>query len=342
MAEPADRFPKGLKPIGDAAHAAGMEFLVWFEPERVAAGTFLAAQHPEWVIGGAKGGLLDLGNAEARASMTSYLKAVIAAYGLDWLRFDYNIDPLDYWKRLDTKANRGGMGEMRSIEGLYRMWDDIRAAYPRLRVDDCASGGRRIDLETMSRALPLWRSDNTCDMTDLKGATVRNAAIKNQLMSAGLNRYLPFSTCGQMGSDPYLFRSGFNGGIAFSEDVRPAGYPRAELARAIAEGKRIRKYWFGDFFPLSAVTLKTSDWCVTQYHRPIEQDGVVLAFRRDQAPADFSAALREIDSDAEYFVTWSTGYDTAESRVLRGAELRTLRLRIDARPGSVLVEYKRK
>ena len=91
MAEPADRFPKGLKPIGDAAHAAGMEFLVWFEPERVAAGTFLAAKHPDWVIGGGKGGLLDLGNDQARAHMTAYLKAVIAAYAsrLAALRLQY-------------------------------------------------------------------------------------------------------------------------------------------------------------------------------------------------------------------------------------------------------------
>ena len=342
MAEPADRFPKGLRPIGDAAHAAGMGFLVWFEPERVAAETFLAVQHPDWVIGGTKGGLFNLGIDKARDYMTSYLKAVIAAYGLDWLRFDYNIDPLDYWKALDTDPNRGGMGEMRYIEGLYKMWDDLRAAYPRLRIDDCASGGRRIDLETMSRALPLWRSDNTCNMTDLKAASVRDAAVKNQLMSAGLNRYLPFSTCGQMGADPYLFRSGFNGGIAFCEDVRPAGYPRAELARAIAEGKRIRKYWLGDFYPLSAATLKPSDWCVTQYHRPAEQDGIVLAFRRDQAPAEFAVSPRGIDPGADYSVTWSYDYKVAESRTLRGSDLQRLRLRIDARPGSVLVEYKRK
>jgi alpha-galactosidase len=271
--------------------------------------------------------------------MTSYLKSVIAAYGLDWLRIDYNIDPLDYWKALDTDANRGGLGEMRYIQGLYRMWDDLRAAFPRLRIDDCASGGRRIDLETMSRALPLWRSDNTCDMTDLKASTVRNAAMKNQLMSAGLNRYVPFSTCGQMGADPYLFRSGFNGGIAFCEDVRPAGYPRAELARAIAEGKRIRKYWFGDFYPLSNVTLKTTDWCVTQYHRPAEQDGIVLGFRRDHAPSDFPVSPREIDPDGTYVVKWFYGYEASESRTLRGSELKQLPLHIDLTPGSVLIEY---
>jgi alpha-galactosidase len=169
-----------------------------------------------------------------------------------------------------------------------------------------------------------------------------NAATKNQLMSAGLNRYVPVSTCGQMGSAPYLFRSGLNGGIAFCEDVQPDGYPRAELARGIVEGKRIRPYWFGNFYPLSPVTLKATDWCVTQYHRPAEQDGIVMGFRRDQAPSDFPVALREIDPDADYSVTWSYGYEVSESRTLRGSELKKLRLHIEAFPGSVLVEYKRK
>jgi alpha-galactosidase len=341
MAEPADRFPNGLKPIGDAAHDAGMGFLVWFEPERVAQGTYLAMDHPDWVIGGSKGGLLNLGNDQAREHITAYLKAVITAYGIDCLRFDYNIDPLAYWEMLDTDMNRGGMGEMRYIEGLYRMWDDLLGAFPGLYIDDCASGGRRIDLETMSRALALWRSDNTCDMLDLKAATVRAAATKNQLMSAGLNRYVPFSTCGQMGSDPYLFRSGFNGGIAFSEDARPAGYPRAELARGIAEGKRLRKYWFGDFYPLSDVTPNATDWCVMQYDRPNERDGIVIGFRRDQAPADQAVSLRGIDPDGTYSVTWSYGYDVSETRKLRGVELQQLRLHIESQPGSVVVEYKR-
>ena len=48
--EPADRFPHGLKPVGDAIHQQGMGFVVWFEPERVYRGTYIAKEHPDWVI----------------------------------------------------------------------------------------------------------------------------------------------------------------------------------------------------------------------------------------------------------------------------------------------------
>ena len=113
------------------------------------------------------------------------------------------------------------------------MWDDLLTAYPHLLIDNCASGGRRIDLETCSRSLPLWRSDNTCDMVGSDPARIAHAAIKNQLMSLGLNRYVPFSTVGQMGTTPYLFRSGFNGGIAFAR-----GLPPRPIIRATSCGRR--------------------------------------------------------------------------------------------------------
>ena len=67
---------------------------------------------------------------------------------------------------------------------------------------------------------------------------------------------MPFSTCGQMGSSPYLFRSGFNAGISFGEDVRPAGYPRAELVKGDRRRQADPQILVRRFYPLSTVTLK--------------------------------------------------------------------------------------
>jgi hypothetical protein len=55
-------FSKGLKPVSEACHEMGLKFLVWFEPERVARGTRLAREHPEFVFGGKEGGLFKLGD----------------------------------------------------------------------------------------------------------------------------------------------------------------------------------------------------------------------------------------------------------------------------------------
>ena len=40
------RFPRGLKAVTDHAHAKGLKTVVWFEPERVAAGTVAEGQTP--------------------------------------------------------------------------------------------------------------------------------------------------------------------------------------------------------------------------------------------------------------------------------------------------------
>jgi len=342
--ESKDRYPSGMRAIADAVEKAGMDYLMWFEPERVAPGTMLAKEHPEWVISLSNdgSGLFNLGIPEARKFMTDYLNAAIKAYKLKCLRIDYNLDPLRYWQFLDAKdANRVGIAEIRYMEGLYRMWDDILKANPKLFIDNCAGGGRRIDVETMSRSIPLWRSDNTCEMIDHSLASVKRAAIKNQIMSAGLNRYVPFSTVGQMGAEPYYFRSGFNAGIAFCEDVRPKNYPRDLLKQGITEGKRIRKYFVGNFYTLSEVNTSRRDWCVLQYHRPGEQDGMVLAFRRDQSPySSYQAELRAIDASVQYEVTAYHTYNPDKPVVMTGAELQQLRLDIDECPGSVLIEYK--
>ena len=46
-----NRFPGGLRPICDHAHAGGQKIIVWFEPERVTPGTFLYTNNPAWLLG---------------------------------------------------------------------------------------------------------------------------------------------------------------------------------------------------------------------------------------------------------------------------------------------------
>jgi alpha-galactosidase len=166
--------------------------------------------------------------------------------------------------------------------------------------------------------------------------------VLNQSMTAGLNRYVPFSVCTQMGATPYMFRSGFNGGITFSDDCRVAGYPRDLLRSAIVEGRRVRKYYFGNFYPLVPVTNRAGDWCVLQYHLPAQDEGMILAFRRHEAgAAETTLSVREISPTAYYEVTRSHEYDRSRPVRLQGAELQQMRVAIPARLGSVLIEYRR-
>ncbi len=337
------RFPNQLKPLSEAVHRAGLQFLMWFEPERICPGTLMAVEHPEWVVfpDGGGWGMFNLAVPEARQYITDYIGGLIDTYGLNWVRIDNAVSYAPLWQKLDAAAgpDRVGMAEIRYVEGLYRWWDDMRAAHPGIAIDNCASGGGRIDLELCARAIPLWRTDAT--INPLMNKDFHQAALQNQVMTAGLSRYVPFNASGQMGADPYEFRSGFNGGISFCEDTRPEAYPREMLRAAIVEGKRIRKYYFGNQYALTDITTSPKDWCVLQYHRPVEGDGMVVAFRRHQSPyTGFTCALNEIDPAADYEVILSPGYIPGAARTMKGADLCGIVLDIDKAPGSVLLEYR--
>ena len=104
---------------------------------------------------------MNLGNPAARKGITEIVSSLVREGGLAWYRQDFNTDPENFWRAADA-PDRVGMTEIRYIEGLYAFWDELRQRHPGLLIDNCASGGRRLDLETISRSAALWRSDFQC------------------------------------------------------------------------------------------------------------------------------------------------------------------------------------
>lgn len=335
------RFPRGLKPIGDALRRIGIKFMPWMGVETIQPGTDLVKEHSEWILGlpGAVG-TFNLGDPTAREFMTKYLDTAIREYGLGGWFTDAGPSQ-DHWRIADKDPDRIGITEIRYVEGYYQLWDDILKAHPGFLIANCCGGGTRIDLETSARSLAIWRSDGG-QWTLNAWKDIDKAAMQSQIIAAGLNRYIPFGGTGQMGVEPYYFRSAFNGGITFCDDIRPADYPREMLRQAIAEGKRIRKYFHGDFYPLHTSGNDSKDWCVMQYHRPNERDGLVMAFRRHDSPfSSIELSLRDIDPNAEYEVIRSFSYKPSRPIRIKGARLEKLPLEINERPGSLLLEYRK-
>jgi len=144
----AARFPRGLREVADRCHAQQMKFIVWFEPERVTAGSWLAENHPEWILGGKGGGLLNLGDPAAWKWVVERVDSLLTSQGIDVYRQDFNIDPLNYWRANDA-PDRLGLTEIRHVTGYLAFWDELLRRHPDLYIDSCASGGRRNDLETL-------------------------------------------------------------------------------------------------------------------------------------------------------------------------------------------------
>lgn len=329
---PKERFPEGLKPLSDACHQMGMKFILWFEPERVAAGTQIAREHPEFVFGGDKGGLFKLNDPAARQWLTELLSRRIEAFGVDTYRNDFNIDPLGFWRQADA-PDRQGLTEIRYVEGHYALWDELLARHPGLSIDNCASGGRRIDLETCQRSVPLWHSDSGC---------APGHADWNQTQSYGLNLYVPlFAGCAWTPS-AYDTRSAATAGLLCQFAVLDTNFPVGTAQAALAEVKEIQKFWYGDFYPLSPCTLGAGALVAYQFHRSDLDSGVVLAFRRAECPYPvLQANLRALRPAATYRVEFIDEARVRTQRDVLGKELMNeFELRVPTRGASLLVRYR--
>lgn len=329
----AERFPNGLKPISDAAHAVNAGFLVWFEPERVYEGTQVYKEHLNWLLSkpNSDAYLLDLGNTEARLWLTGYLTDFFKKEGVDYYRQDFNFDPMPYWKNADA-PDRIGISEAKHIEGLYACWDSLLVRFPNLIIDNCASGGRRIDLETISRTSPFWRTD------------LEQNATGNQCHTYGLHLYLPLHGTGLFKTGNYYVRSslGTMGVITWSVN---GGNNESVSAyqKYMADFKRLRSYYYADYYPLTPPKKHYMDadfWLAYQFNRPEQKDGIVLAFRREKSPVEtIRVTLHGLNADSFYELFYEDcgiKINKSGKELLEGVDLL-----IPEKPGSLLISYKK-
>ncbi len=322
------RFPRGLRAISDYAHSKGVKTIVWFEPERVHPDTWLTKNHPEWILGGAGGGLLNLGNPQARQWLTQHVDQLIEKQGIDLYRQDFNIDPLACWRSADG-PDRQGITEIRHVEGYLAYWDELLERHPGMFIDTCASGGRRNDLETLRRAIPLWRTDYRCE------------PIGTQCCSYGISLWIPLSGTGAADADLYTFRSNM---VPFTNclfDVRSKTLDFNLLRRITAQWREIAADFLGDFYPLTEYSTTRDSWMAWQFDRPERGEGFVQAFRRDKCIFEVGRLqLQGLDPTANYEVT---DLDLDKSRQMGGRELteKGLLVTISDRPGAVLITYRK-
>ncbi|MEW6751020.1 MAG: alpha-galactosidase [Candidatus Latescibacterota bacterium] len=335
-----ERFPRGIRAVSDHAHARGMRLILWFEPERVTPGTWLYEQHPEWLLGvDGQQKLLDLGNRQARAWLTDHVERILGEEGIDLYRQDHNFDPLPYWRANDA-PDRQGITEIRHVEGYLAYWDELRRRRPGLLIDSCASGGRRNDLETLRRAVPLLRSDyQSGPDTDL------GMAAANQGHTLGISSWIPYYGQGVYYNPreaAYNSRSYHSPAQGFCADARQPGVDWEGLRRIIAHWRRVAPLMLGDFYPLTPWSVDEALWAAWQFDCPEVGCGVVQAFRRRRSPFETARfPLCGLEAEADYLLEDLDAGGPACR--MRGAELAEpgLPVTLPRRPDSRVLLYRR-
>ncbi|MBY8339721.1 alpha-galactosidase [Streptomyces spinosirectus] len=155
-------WPDGLTPLVDHVRSLGMEFGLWVEPEMVNLDSDLAREHPDWVLGPARGvgpsarnqHILDLSNSEAWHHLLDSLDALVEKYGIAYLKWDHN---RDLHETVHGSADRPVAHAQ--VLAFYRLVDALKARHPGLEIESCAAGGGRVDLGVLEHTDRIWASD---------------------------------------------------------------------------------------------------------------------------------------------------------------------------------------
>jgi alpha-galactosidase len=146
------KYPDGLGPLIDHVHRLGMTFGLWFEPEMINPDSNLHRAHPDWALGsedqilGRNQKALNMGLPEVRAFLFERISGLLSAHPIDYIKWDHNrVLPMP-----DAAQTRGS----------YALLDQLRAAFPLVEIESCASGGGRIDFGILERTQRVWLSDS--------------------------------------------------------------------------------------------------------------------------------------------------------------------------------------
>ncbi|MFA5858501.1 MAG: alpha-galactosidase [Elusimicrobiota bacterium] len=325
------RFPNGLREITDYAHSKKLKSIVWFEPERVAPDTWLSNIHPEWLLSSTDGKwkLLNLGNTDAREWWINQADKVINEQGIDLYRTDFNMEPLKYWRENDA-PDRQGITEIKYVEGLYSYLDELQHRHPGMLIDICASGGRRNDVETLRRGVPLWRTDYI------------TKPQAHQQCTYSISFWIPYHGTGGFAKDSdYLMRSIIScPSMNYIYDMRDKTLNYNDIRKWHALHKRIAKYYLGDYYPLTQYTNDNDSWLAWQFDRPDLGEGVVQSFIRENTPVNaMKFSLRGLTPNLKYEIV---NIDTNETLNMTGEELTHygITLAPTVKPSAMIFIYK--
>ena len=330
-----EEHPGDLVDVSEEISKAGMGFMFWLEPERVKTNVALFEEHPDWCLSipdqmSEHGDhILNYGHPEAWQYVFDLLSGYIEKLDLKCYRQDFNIEMTPFFEGCDEE-NRIGITQIKHIMGMYELWDRLLERYPDLIIDNCASGGRRIDIETLKRSIPLFRTDYLCNYD-------ANPDV-NQAHSTNLFAYLPSVGCTtHRKADTYSARSSYStswAGSFYGNTFQSMSEEDFAWARkTVNEYKRIRRYFSRDFYNHGSSVFDPASWTIWQFYDPETEKGILMLFRREQSPCpSVEISLKGIGENAKLQFE---NLDTAE----KWSGTKDLTVSLKDKRSSVIIEY---
>jgi alpha-galactosidase len=171
-----------------------MTFGIWFEPEMINEDSDIHRAHPHWALGsedqtlGRQQKALNMALPEVRDFLYDRMSAILRDHQIDYIKWDHNrVLPMP-----DASQTRGS----------YALIDRLRADFPHVEIESCASGGGRIDFGILQRTQRVWLSDS-------------NDALERLRIQHDAALFLPLSVTGSHVGPRHCHTSGRTLDISF-------------------------------------------------------------------------------------------------------------------------------
>lgn len=333
-------YPGGLRKISDYLKLNGKKLLLWYDPEVVYKKTdlwnFGKTQEKYMIDIGKSRAVWNYADEDAFKYICKLIDASIKANGVSFYRQDFTIAPLEFWQYADKNfyGKRTGICENHYISNMYRFLDYLREKNPSLIIDNCASGGKRLDIEMCRRSVPLWRSDYNCsDRADLDEAT--------QCQTLGLSLWLPLScSCNDYAKTRYDFRSQITPILHIGPLLKEENPESFKLMR---DFQKLKNCMTGNFFPLTDFSSSTRDMLAVQFCSPDNQCGFAVIYSRKNVKQGITyIKLNGLDSDTCYKIFDFDKPEACEDK--SGNELMTtgIKLNVENTPDAKIFVYQKK
>lgn len=258
-----NKLPNGIGWLVEQADKHGIRFGIWIEPEMTNTTSELYEKHPDWVINDperhlstGRGGtqlVLDLGNPEVQDFVFSIVDDLMTENPkIDYIKWDANMGIQSHGSSYLTMDKQSHL-YIEYHRGFAKVCDRIRAKYPDLTIQACASGGGRANWGVLPWFDEFWVSDNTDALQRIHmqwGTSYFFPAIAMASHISATPNHTVFRTT----SLKYRIDVAMSGRLGMEIQPRNMTLEERDLCRkAIAEYKEIRPVvQFGDIYRLKS------------------------------------------------------------------------------------------
>lgn len=325
-----EKLPEGIGGLLASAKKHNIKFGIWIEPEMANTKSELFEKHPDWVLSQdnrplttGRGGsqvVLDLTNPEVQDFVFGVVDKLMTEYPeIAYIKWDANAALMNYGSHYLPSQKQSHI-YIEYHRGMNKVLERIRAKYPNLVIQACASGGGRVNYGFLPYFNEFWTSDDT----DALQRIYMQWGVSNFYPSIAMASHVSANRNHQTGRVlPLKYRFDVAMSARLGMEIQPKDMTDADKAfagRAIAAYKKIRPVvQFGDLYRLVSPYDKKGIASL-MYATPEKDKAVLFVYKTEHFLNQLmpDVVLSGLDENKTYRITDLTPENEQKPSALNG------------------------